>query len=74
MKRSTRIASAMGIGAILMLNNAAFAQEDEIGGGTEIADDDTDYGWVGLLGLIGLAGLLKKPRHDDNLRSNPPVR
>ncbi len=25
-------------------------------------DDDTDFGWVGLLGLAGLAGLLKKPK------------
>lgn len=25
-------------------------------------DNDTDWGWLGLLGLVGLAGLLKKPR------------
>ena len=25
-------------------------------------DDNTDWGWIGLLGLAGLAGLLKKPR------------
>lgn len=25
-------------------------------------DDDTDWGWVGLLGLLGLAGLLPKKR------------
>ncbi len=28
---------------------------------TEVRDDDTDWGWLGLLGLAGLAGLLKKP-------------
>lgn len=72
MKRPTRIVSALGIGAILMFNNAAFAQDEEIGGATEVTDDDTDYGWVGLLGLIGLAGLLKKPRDDDHLRSRTP--
>jgi len=25
-------------------------------------DDDTDWGWIGLLGLAGLAGLLPKKR------------
>lgn len=36
--------------------------------GTNTAQDrygennDTDYGWVGLLGLVGLFGLMKKPR------------
>jgi len=23
-------------------------------------DDDTDFGWIGLLGLIGLAGLIRR--------------
>ena len=26
----------------------------------ERSDDDTNYGWIGLLGLIGLAGLVKR--------------
>jgi MYXO-CTERM domain-containing protein len=25
-----------------------------------IRDDDTDFGWIGLLGLIGLAGLIRR--------------
>ena len=25
-------------------------------------DDDTDWGWLGLLGLLGLAGLIPKKR------------
>jgi len=25
-------------------------------------DNDTDWGWLGLIGLTGLAGLLKKPK------------
>ena len=27
-------------------------------------DDDTDWGWLGLLGLAGLLGLMPKKRHD----------
>lgn len=27
-------------------------------------DDDTDWGWAGLLGLLGLAGLMKKPNRE----------
>jgi hypothetical protein len=35
------------------------------GGGSGVTttsnrDNDTDYGWIGLLGLVGLAGLLRK--------------
>ncbi|HYE76243.1 MAG TPA: WGxxGxxG family protein [Blastocatellia bacterium] len=30
------------------------------GGATYRADDDRDWGWVGLLGLIGLAGLMRR--------------
>ena len=26
-------------------------------------DNDTDWGWLGLLGLLGLAGLIPKKRH-----------
>jgi MYXO-CTERM domain-containing protein len=32
-------------------------------------DDDTDWGWIGLLGLLGLAGLLRRrdaPERDRN--------
>lgn len=33
-------------------------------------DDDTDWGWLGLLGLLGLAGLLRRrdaPDRDRNV-------
>lgn len=33
-------------------------------------DDDTDWGWLGLIGLLGLAGLLRRrdaPERDRNL-------
>jgi MYXO-CTERM domain-containing protein len=33
-------------------------------------DDDTDWGWLGLVGLLGLAGLLRRrdaPERDRNL-------
>ncbi|MCA1577444.1 MAG: WGxxGxxG-CTERM domain-containing protein [Acidobacteria bacterium] len=33
-------------------------------------DDDTDWGWIGLLGLLGLAGLLRRrdaPDRDRNV-------
>jgi uncharacterized protein YceK len=29
-------------------------------------DDDTDWGWIGLLGLAGLLGLMPKKRVVDN--------
>lgn len=28
--------------------------------GTEVEDDDTDFGWLGLLGLAGLLGLRRR--------------
>ncbi len=28
-------------------------------------DNDTDWGWIGLLGLAGLAGLIPKKRHEN---------
>lgn len=27
-----------------------------------VEEDDTDWGWIGLLGLLGLAGLIPKKR------------
>ncbi|MDR0140197.1 WGxxGxxG family protein [Metabacillus idriensis] len=32
------------------------------------ADDDTDFGWIGLLGLAGLLGLRRKDRDHSNIR------
>lgn len=34
---------------------------------TRTVDNDTDWGWIGLLGLLGLAGLLPKKRTLDAL-------
>ncbi|HEY9668997.1 MAG TPA: WGxxGxxG family protein [Coleofasciculaceae cyanobacterium] len=43
-------------------------------------DNDTDWGWLGLLGLLGLAGLLGKKRratpdavHTDRVSREPDV-
>ena len=37
-------------------------------------DDDTDWGWIGLLGLVGLAGLIPRKRavevHDRDRETN----
>lgn len=30
---------------------------------TDVDDDDTDWGWVGLLGLAGLLGLRRRDNH-----------
>ncbi len=40
------------------------------------ADDDSDYGWIGLLGLIGLAGLMgrKRDSHHYDTRGATPTR
>ena len=32
-------------------------------------DDDTDFGWIGLLGLIGLAGLIRRRDPDVTVRT-----
>ena len=36
---------------------------------TETRNDNTNWGWIGLLGLAGLMGLRKKDR-DDEYRTN----
>ena len=49
------------------------AQNANTSGATPIQtvrDDDTDWGWLGLIGLLGLAGLLRRrdaPDRDRNL-------
>lgn len=35
--------------------------------GTNYDDNDTDWGWVGLLGLAGLLGLRRRDRHVDHV-------
>lgn len=70
MKKSTSAGSVLALGAVLLMGNAAFAQDDNDRGGnrtstTVVREDDREegpnYGWLGLLGLAGLSGLLKKP-------------
>ena len=34
-------------------------------------DDDTDWGWLGLLGLAGLLGLMKRDRDPVRDRTTP---
>jgi MYXO-CTERM domain-containing protein len=36
-------------------------------------DDDTDFGWIGLLGLIGLAGLIRRREPVILTRTGPAV-
>lgn len=52
--------------ALFAQNNANNARADERGAEraqtTRVVEDDTDWGWIGLLGLLGLAGLLPKKR------------
>jgi LPXTG-motif cell wall-anchored protein len=40
------------------------------------ADDDRDFGWIGLLGLIGLAGLMgrKRDNHYDTAHRTTAAR
>lgn len=50
-----------------------FAQNANTPAGTPVQttrDDDTDWGWLGLIGLLGLAGLLRRrdaPDRDRNV-------
>jgi hypothetical protein len=37
-------------------------------------DDDTDWGWIGLLGLLGLFGLMKRDRDRVNGRTTTTAR
>lgn len=56
--------------SVLSSATAAFAQNANTGNAnttrpetrTVVRDDDTDWGWVGLLGLAGLLGLMPKRR------------
>lgn len=43
--------------------------------GTEVEDDDMDFGWLGLLGLAGLMGLRRRePVHTRDTRTAPVTR
>ena len=43
--------------------------------GTEVEDDDMDFGWLGLLGLAGLMGLRRRePVRTHETRTAPVTR
>jgi MYXO-CTERM domain-containing protein len=50
-----------------------FAQNANTPAGTQVQtvrDDDTDWGWLGLIGLLGLAGLLRRRDAPDRDRNH----
>lgn len=80
--KKTNIAGTLGLGAVLVMGNAAFAQSGSTSTGnratttsvrTEEREESPDYGWLGLLGLAGLAGLLKKPERQVVVQETHPV-
>jgi LPXTG-motif cell wall-anchored protein len=62
-KYAATLALALGCSAV----TPAMAQDPNTAAPptTQRADDDSDFGWIGLLGLIGLAGLMGRKRDTD---------
>jgi MYXO-CTERM domain-containing protein len=66
----TVVRAAALAAALLAFAPSGFAQSNANGGGDRDRnttarndrDDDTNWGWLGLLGLAGLAGLIPKKR------------
>ncbi len=53
------LAAALLIGSA-GLTGAQTTTAPAVDGATTEADDDSDWGWLGLLGLAGLAGLYRR--------------
>ncbi|MBE9167492.1 WGxxGxxG-CTERM domain-containing protein [Pleurocapsales cyanobacterium LEGE 06147] len=72
----TMWASAIALGvATLPFNLPASAQQPAPGQPNVIeteAEDDFDWGWLGLLGLIGLAGLAGRSKDRDRTSYREP--
>ena len=68
----TNVRKFFGVGMLVLASTVitvlpSFAQTNTNGTTTTSRaverDNDTDWGWLGLLGLAGLAGLIPKKRH-----------
>ncbi|HET7844382.1 MAG TPA: WGxxGxxG family protein [Xanthomonadales bacterium] len=70
MRKLTRYALLAFLAIGLTTGGLALAQVGSANDDTTTrADDDRDYGWVGLLGLIGLAGLARRKDHHHDTRT-----
>jgi MYXO-CTERM domain-containing protein len=63
--QTAQAAQGSGSGSSSQSDNASGGQTSAME--QRRADDDRDWGWLGLLGLVGLAGLRRK-RHDHDVR------
>ncbi len=75
------LAKILGVGALtlslsILPGLSASAQTSATPGAADTAyteaDDNFDWGWLGLLGLIGLAGLAGKKREPERYRDPNP--
>lgn len=58
-------ATALLLAVTTVASTATLAQpaDDRADDRVVVGDDDTDYGWLGLIGLLGLAGLKRREVH-----------